>query len=57
MDIRGYVGTVKKWFWLVILCALLAGAGAYLFGRQQTPIYQSTATVFINQARSSTGRW
>jgi capsular exopolysaccharide synthesis family protein len=39
----------------VILCSVLAGAAAFFFSRQQTPIYQSTATVFINQARSSTG--
>jgi non-specific protein-tyrosine kinase len=55
MDLRSYLSTIRKWLWLVILCAGLAGAAAFLFSRQQTPIYQSTATVFINQARSATG--
>ena len=55
MDLRSYFSIFRKWLWLVILCAVLAGAAAFFFSRQQTPIYQSTATVFINQARSSTG--
>lgn len=55
MDLRSYFNIVRKWLWLVILCAVLAGAAAFFFSRQQTPIYQSTATVYINQARSSTG--
>ncbi|HSN76883.1 MAG TPA: Wzz/FepE/Etk N-terminal domain-containing protein, partial [Anaerolineae bacterium] len=55
MDLRSYFSTIRKWFWLVILCSVLAGAAAFFYSRQQTPIYQSTATVFINQARSSTG--
>lgn len=56
MDLRSYFGIVRKWFWLVILCAGLAGAATYFISSRETPIYQSTATVFINQARSSTGR-
>jgi len=55
MDLRSYFSIIRKWFWLVILCAVLAGTAAFFYSRQQTPIYQSTATVFINQARSSTG--
>jgi capsular exopolysaccharide synthesis family protein len=55
MDLRNYLGILRKWFWLVVLCAVLAGVVAFIFSRQQTPIYQSTATVFINQARSATG--
>jgi non-specific protein-tyrosine kinase len=55
MDIRSYISIIRKWLWLVVLCSVIAGAAAFFFSRQQTPIYQSTATVFINQARSSTG--
>lgn len=56
MDLRNYFNLVRKWLWLVVLCAALAGAAAFVISRQQTRIYQSTATVFINQARSSTAR-
>ena len=56
MDLRIYFNLVRKWLWLVVLCSVVAGAAAFFISRQQTPIYQSTATVFINQARSSTAR-
>ncbi len=56
MDLRNYFNLIRKWFWLVLLCSLIAGAATYFISRQQTPIYQSTATVFINQARSTTAR-
>ncbi len=56
MDLRNYINLVRKWLWLVVLCSLLAGAVTFFVSRRQTPIYQATATVFINQARSTTGR-
>lgn len=56
MELRGYINLVRKWLWLIALCALLAGTIAFFVSRQQTRIYQATATVFINQARSTTAR-
>ena len=56
MDLRNYINLIRKWLWLVVLCSLLAGAVTFFVTRRQTPIYQATATVFINQARSTTGR-
>lgn len=56
MDLRNYINLVRKWLWLVVLCSVIAGAATFFITRQQTPIYQSAATVFINQARSTTGR-
>ena len=55
MELRGYFTLVRKWIWLVILCAVLAGLAAFLISRRQVPIYQATSTVLINQARSATG--
>lgn len=56
MELRSYINLVRKWLWLVVLCSLVAGATTFFVTRRQTPIYQATATVFINQARSTTGR-
>ena len=56
MDLRNTINLIRKWLWLVVLCSLLAGAVTFFVTRRQTPIYQATATVFINQARSTTGR-
>lgn len=52
MELRQYVTLLRKWFWLIVLCTVIAGATAYVISRQQTPIYQATSTVLINQARS-----
>ncbi len=56
MDLRNYFNLIRKWLWLVVLCSVVAGTAAFFISRQQVRIYQSTATVFINQARSSTAR-
>ncbi len=56
MELRSYINLVRKWLWLIVLCSLVAGAITFFVTRRQTPIYQATATVFINQARSTTGR-
>lgn len=56
MDLRNYINLVRKWLWLVVLCSVIAGTVTFFISRRQTPIYQSTATVFINQARSTTAR-
>lgn len=56
MDIRSYFNIIRKWLLLIIMSSILAGVTVYFYSRQQQPIYSSTATVFINQARSTTGR-
>ncbi len=56
MDLRNYFVLVRRWLWLVILCSAVAGTAAFFISRQQTPVYEAKATVFINQARSSTAR-
>jgi capsular polysaccharide biosynthesis protein len=50
MELRRTVSVLRKWFWLVIACAVLAGGLSYLISRNSTPIYQSSATLMVNQA-------
>ncbi|MCP4356995.1 MAG: hypothetical protein GY796_03130, partial [Chloroflexi bacterium] len=52
-DIRRYAALLWHWAWLLILCTVLAGIGAYIFTSQQTPIYQASTTLLINQAPGS----
>lgn len=52
MELRHYINLLRKWLWLIVLCTVIAGTAAYLFSRQQTPIYEATSTILINQARS-----
>ncbi len=54
MEIRAYWNLVRKWLWLVMLTAVLAGVLGFAFSRRQVPIYEATSTILINQARSAT---
>lgn len=56
MELKQYFNLVRRWLWLLLLSAFLAGMTAFMVSRQQTPIYQATATVLINQARSTAAR-
>ena len=50
MELRRYVSVLRKWFWLVIACTVLAGGLAYFVSRNSTPVYQAAATLMVNQA-------
>lgn len=52
MELREYVKLLRKWLWLIVVTTVSAAIIAYVISRGQTPIYQATATVLINQARS-----
>lgn len=52
MELREYVKLLRKWLWLIAIMTVSAAIIAYVISRGQTPIYQATATVLINQARS-----
>jgi len=53
MELRQYVQLARKWLWLVILCAVVAGSVAYIVSKKSTPIYQASAKLLINQAASA----
>ncbi len=50
MELREYAGLLRKWLWLVIVCALAAGAIAYIVSKNTTPIYEASSTLRVNQA-------
>lgn len=43
------LGLVRRWWWVFILCPLLAGGAAYGVSRALTPIYRAQATLVIDQ--------
>ncbi len=49
MELRKYLTLLRKWMWLLILGVLIGGVSAYIASYYQTPIYQSTAKIFISQ--------
>lgn len=50
LDVRQYLWLIWRWTWLLLLCAALAAGAAYLFSRYQTPVYQSSTTILVNEA-------
>jgi capsular exopolysaccharide synthesis family protein len=47
-----YVAIVRKWFWLPLLLALVAGGAAAALSFRQTPIYQASAAVRVRPPQS-----
>src|SRR6266566_5158719 len=47
MTIEKFLAILVKRWWLVLLCSLTVGAGAYIGSRFITPPYQSTALIQI----------
>ena len=48
MQPRYILGLVKKWFWLLVLAAIIGGAAGLVVDRLQPKKYQADATVFVN---------
>jgi capsular polysaccharide biosynthesis protein len=47
MELRHYWHLLRKWMWLVVLAALLAGGIAFVISRNQTPVYRAGTTVLV----------
>src|SRR5512138_3790831 len=52
IDLRQYLALFLRWWWLIVLATVLAGAAGYLVSTQMTPIYQASTTLLINEAPS-----
>ena len=50
MEIKQYATILWRWAWLIIITAVLAAGAANIISGMQTPIYQATTTVLIDQA-------
>src|SRR4051812_21253053 len=51
--LKHYAALLWHWLWLVVLCATLAGAAAFGVSAQTQPVYQSSTSLLINQARAA----
>jgi capsular exopolysaccharide synthesis family protein len=47
--VRRYAAVVWRWLWLLVLCAVIAGVGAYEASRWQHPVYRASALLLVNQ--------
>ncbi len=56
VDLRGYALVVWRRLWVILLCTAVAVATAFLVSRAQPKVYESTATLLINQASGLTAQ-
>jgi capsular polysaccharide biosynthesis protein len=55
MEFNEYIEVARRRWWVVLLVALAAMAGAFAASRLQTPVYKATAELFISPARTDFG--
>jgi Mrp family chromosome partitioning ATPase/capsular polysaccharide biosynthesis protein len=48
-----YIGVLRRWFWLLALTTLVAGAISYLVSKRQPVYYTSSARLLVGTATSS----
>ncbi len=53
MEIKRYFEVVKRYAWLVILSAIVAGIAAYFISRSLTPIYGASSRYLIDESPGS----
>lgn len=50
IDLRQYVGILRRWWWLWMATTLIAGLTALLVSLNTTPVYKATTQLLIQQA-------
>ncbi len=50
MELRQYLSILKKWLWLIVLVATVAGGASYYATSLQRPQYQAAAKIMIGQS-------
>jgi len=54
MEVRRYWLLLRKWYWLLIIGAVVGGAAAYIYSIIQPTIYQSRTRVMVNRVADPT---
>lgn len=47
IDIRQYTALFLKWAWLLVLLAVVAAVGMFIYDKQQDPVYQASTKIMI----------
>lgn len=51
MTLRDYLALGRRWWWLLVLGAILGGAAAWAVTGRITPVYAARATLVVNQVQ------
>ncbi len=49
MELKQYLSTLRKWWWLIALSTLVATFSSFLATRQQPPIYSAKTTLMVGR--------
>lgn len=49
MELREYLSIIWKWWWLIVLCTVLAAGASLAFSRSTPPTYQASTTLMVGQ--------
>lgn len=55
MRLRDYGRVLTRRWWIFVLCALVAGAAAYGYSKQQEVLYRSTAKIYVTPSNNDYG--
>lgn len=55
MNLSEYGRILWRRGWIIVLCAVLAGAAAFILSRQQTPTYRASQVLLIQPSRNDLG--
>lgn len=55
MRLRDYGRVLARRWWIFLLCALVAGAAAYGYSKQQEVLYRSTAKIYVTPSNNDYG--
>lgn len=55
MNLSEYGRILWRRGWIIVLCAVLAGAAAFIFSRQQVPTYRASQVLLIQPSRNDLG--
>ena len=53
MEIAEYIALLRRWLWLMVLGALVAGSAAYFWNQSQEPVYRATAILLITEGTAN----
>jgi capsular polysaccharide biosynthesis protein len=49
IDFKRLFTTLQRWSWLLILATILSAVSAYIYSRQQTPVYEATTNILVTR--------
>ena len=52
-DLRYIFSVIRRWWWLVLVCTLLAGGVAFLVMNSRAPLFEATTTLLIKPGQDA----